>query len=62
MYGKVCNLDKPMVLIKKQIKVNEFHNEMQVDDEKEKMQTEYTVKSIIRKKILFNKRPKPIVF
>ena len=27
-----------------------------------KIKTEYIVKAIIRKKILFNKRPRPIVF
>lgn len=62
MYGKVCNLEKPMVIIKKHKKVCANDDKMQVDNVKENFQTEYLVKSVIRKKILFNKRPKPIVF
>lgn len=31
-------------------------------DEEVKFKTEYIVKAVVRKKILFNKRPRPIVF
>ncbi|RNA44418.1 chromosome transmission fidelity 8 -like protein [Brachionus plicatilis] len=40
MYGKVCNLEKPMVLIRKQKIVNK-DDHMQIDDVKENAQTEY---------------------
>ncbi|CAF0864271.1 unnamed protein product [Brachionus calyciflorus] len=66
MHGKVSNLDKPMVLIKKfkeKLDNPNVDEQMQVDDALEqKFKTEYIVQAIIRKKILFNKRPKPIVF
>jgi hypothetical protein len=69
------NLDKPMVVLKKN--VVKFDNitaddsdeenkdtEMNEDDKLNERNsiTEYLVKAIIRKKILFNKRPRPIVF
>lgn len=66
MFGKITNLDKPMVLIKKfKEKIeNRFDDEMMsIEDMHEnKTKTEYIVQAIVRKKILFNKRPKPIVF
>lgn len=72
MYGKVVNLDKPLILLKKtKQKINEIS-----DDEDEKMdgghetnenvekstRTEYLISAVIRKKFLFNKRPRPIVY
>lgn len=46
MFGKEVTLDKPLALMEK--KSDENH-------------TEYLVKSIIKKKLLFKTRPKPIV-
>ena len=73
MMGKVVNLEKPMVMLQKvrrdvNVKIDdedeegiEREKENQKDDEV-KIKTEYIVKAVIRKKILFNKRPRPIVF
>lgn len=47
LYGKEASLDKPLALLQKQHNVEE--------------NTEYFVKTIITKKILFKIRPKPIV-
>lgn len=38
------------------------NDENEDDDEEVKFRTEYIVKAVVRKKILFNKRPRPIVF
>lgn len=73
MMGKVVNLEKPMVMLQKvrrnvNVKVDD-EDEEGIEKEKEnqkdddvKIKTEYIVKAVIRKKILFNKRPRPIVF
>lgn len=75
MMGKVVNLEKPMVMLQKvrrdvNVKVDDEDEEgiekerenQKEDDDSVKIKTEYIVKAIIRKKILFNKRPRPIVF
>ena len=67
MFGKVANLDKPLILLKKVHKVIErARGEEDMDEGEEeqseiKSKTEYVIEAIIRKKILFNKRPRPIV-
>ena len=72
LYGKVITLEKPMVLLRKERKqINtrsqidrideDDGNEVKNDDEL-KFKTEYVVKAVVKRKILFNKRPRPIVF
>ena len=68
------NLDKPMVVLKKNVikfdnmnayDSDEENKDIEMNDDKSSEKnsiTEYLVKAIIRKKILFNKRPRPIVF
>lgn len=72
MYGKVITLEKPMVLLRKERK--QINTRSQIDgmdededdevkhDDELKFKTEYVVKAVVRRKILFNKRPRPIVF
>ena len=50
--GKVVTLEKPFAALKK-LKI--------VDEELESTSTEYTVQALIRKKIIFKTRPKPII-
>ena len=64
MYGKCVLLDKPLVVMKKTSgRLNE--TTMETDDVLEhtfaQKNTEYLIKAVIRKKYLFNKRPRPIV-
>jgi chromosome transmission fidelity protein 8 len=47
LYGKAVKLENPMIVIKKKKIPNET--------------TEYLVESIIKKKLLFKTRPKPII-
>jgi chromosome transmission fidelity protein 8 len=67
MFGKVANLDKPLILLKKVHKViertrcEEDMDEGEEEPSETKPKTEYVIEAIIRKKILFNKRPRPIV-
>lgn len=70
LYGKIVNLDKPLLVVKKeknfsQIEKIDVMEEDAIENEDTKnivtANTEYMVQAIIRKKILFNKRPRPIV-
>ena len=67
MFGKVANLEKPMLLLKKVRKTFErAKNDEEMDEggdetAETKQTTEYVIEAIIKKKILFNKRPRPIV-
>merc|ERR1712183_1043353 len=70
LYGKVVVLDKPLVALEKSqvskdgsdslINRNDSEEMMDLDTEME-TKTEYRVKSIIRKKLIFKTRPKPII-
>ena len=72
MFGKVMNLEKPIVMLKKNVQIRnvqlnddlEIGEKMNTDEETHETQrsTEYLIQAICRKKILFNKRPKPIVY
>ena len=50
--GKIVMLEKPFAVLKKAKIVNE---------ELESTSTEYTVQALVRKKIIFKTRPKPII-
>ena len=50
--GKIVKLEKPFAVLKK-LKI--------VNDELESTSTEYTVKALVKKKIIFKTRPKPII-
>lgn len=63
LHGKVTQLEKPLAVLTKHLP----HQPMDVDNdiltgqEVSCSQTEYHVQAIIRKKILFKTRPKPII-
>lgn len=61
LYGKVMDMDKPFVIMKK----TQTDTSMEVDvggtDGKEESDTCYHVKAIVRKKLIFKNRPKPII-
>ena len=62
LYGKVIDLDKPLVAIEKLEVGKDLDQEemMDVDDHLE-LKTEYRVTSVIKKKLIFKTRPKPII-
>ena len=65
LYGKVMELEKPLVTLEKmdtspELKKSDDGEMMDVDDHLEP-RTEYRVKSIISKKLIFKTRPKPII-
>merc|ERR550517_1270045 len=65
LYGKVQRLERPLVSVEKvetgsDLKRNEGEELMDLDEEME-VKVEYRVKSIIKKKIIFKSRPKPII-
>jgi len=78
LYGKAIILDKPYVLLKKSRTSNSCDNELLMkdlddddDDDKSEMNVSmnetksvvtYFVKAVIKRKLLFNKRPRPIVY
>ena len=57
LYGKVITLDNPLVIMKKEF----GQEEAEEKDETGRNSTVYHVQSIIRKKLLFKTRPKPII-
>ena len=64
LYGKVQDLEKPFVAIEKA--TSPAAAEEEEEDESDKMEVDgppagYRVKAVIRKKILFKTRPKPII-
>ena len=64
LYGKVIDLEKPLVAIEKVEvgkELNQEADEMMDMDEHLEMKTEFRVKSIIKKKLIFKTRPKPII-
>ena len=74
LYGKVVTLDKPLVIMEKSQKQSKLSKEdsealnqlengdnaMDMDNEGS-TETIYNVRAIIRKKLLFKSRPKPII-
>ena len=66
LYGKVIELEKPLVTLEK-VHLNEAlckpsdDDELMDIDEHLEPKTQYKVKSIIYKKIMFKTRPKPII-
>merc|ERR1719384_2872371 len=64
LYGKMIDLEKPLVAIEKVEvgkELNQEADEMMDMDEHLEMKTEFRVKSIIKKKLIFKTRPKPII-
>ena len=62
---QVQSLERPLVSVEKvetggDLKRNEGEELMDLDEEME-VKVEYRVKSIIKKKIIFKNRPKPII-
>ncbi|RZF38588.1 hypothetical protein LSTR_LSTR010921 [Laodelphax striatellus] len=51
LYGKVVNLENPLAVL---------HRNRKPSDS-DKTQTEYIVKALVKKKLLFKTRPKPII-
>ena len=61
LYGKVVNMEKPFVVLVKSHRTEEddtTHSDTSSDNKKD---TSYTVTAIIKKKLLFKARPKPII-
>jgi len=70
LYGKIVVLDKPLVALEKtqvsqdgsdSLLTGRRENEMMDLDDEMETKTEYRVKSIVRKKLIFKTRPKPII-
>merc|ERR1719431_2361839 len=71
LYGKSVTLEKPLVTLEKMqvskdgsdslISGRHYEEELMDLDVELETKTEYRVKSIIRKKLVFKTRPKPII-
>ena len=66
LYGKVVELEKPLVTLEKvqvskEVFAGDNNDELMDVDEHLESKTEYRVKSITYKKIMFKTRPKPII-
>ena len=65
LQGKAVTLEKPIAVIAKNVEEHSFHGDaVDVSMETESSEddsTHYTVKAIIKRKVLFKTRPKPII-
>merc|ERR1711974_250470 len=64
LHGKVVDCERPFVAIEKKSSLATREDQMDVDDDiipRPDERTEYVVRSIIRKKLVFKTRPKPII-
>lgn len=57
--GKVCDMEKPFAVLAKSGGSQEHSVDMETDQPETPVH--YKVVALIKKKILFNKRPKPII-
>ena len=60
LYGKVVNMEKPFVVLVKSHRTEE-DDTTHSDTSSDNKDTSYTVTAIIKKKLLFKARPKPII-
>lgn len=60
LYGKVVNMEKPFVVLVKNHQTEE-DDAVHCDTSNDNKDTAYTVTAIIKKKLLFKARPKPII-
>merc|ERR1719447_2600210 len=65
LYGKIQSLERPLVSVERvetggELKRKDGEELMDLDEEME-VKVEYRVKSVIKKKIIFKNRPKPII-
>ncbi|XP_070160962.1 chromosome transmission fidelity protein 8 homolog [Polyergus mexicanus] len=56
LHGKEITLEKPLVVLERH-----RDNVREIGEEDQTVKTEYTVKAIVKKKLLFKSRPKSIV-
>jgi len=56
LHGKEITLEKPLIVLKKQ-----HENTKDKTSEQNNTQTRYIIEAVVRKKLLFRSRPKPIV-
>ena len=65
LYGKIQSMERPLVSVERvetggRLRRGEGEEMMELEEEME-VKVEYRVKSIIKKKIIFKNRPKPII-
>ncbi|XP_068220730.1 chromosome transmission fidelity protein 8 homolog [Palaemon carinicauda] len=61
LYGKVQDLDKPFLYLRKTSDAPESHEKYMDSTLPSVSNTEYSVEAVIKKKLLFKTRPKPII-
>ncbi|XP_031565205.1 chromosome transmission fidelity protein 8 homolog [Actinia tenebrosa] len=57
--GKIVNLDKPYAVMKRSTSIEPM--EIEIDAGNSRKQTEYDIVALVKRKIVFKNRPKPII-
>ncbi len=64
LYGKVIELDKPLLAMTKvhlETSSHDIDDNVAMEMQEIETQTEYKVQAVIKKKLIFKTRPKPII-
>lgn len=59
--GKVVPIDKPLIVLEKEKSDNQTAENHVNDDQSTSNSTEYKMRALIKTKLIFKNRPKPIV-
>ena len=61
LYGKVIDMDKPIAIMEKNNELEERFEAVAMETDNDVDEAHYLVKAVVKKKLIFKSRPKPII-
>ena len=61
LYGKVIDIDKPIAIMEKNNELEERFEAVAMETDNDVDEAHYLVKAVVKKKLIFKSRPKPII-